>query len=142
MELFTIGYQGRTADELLESLHDAGVTMLVDVRQNPISRIRGFSKSMLMSKSHDHGVAYVHERRLGNPKEFRQPGLSTAEALQRFEAWMNGRWESALEMVNQEIASGNRVCLLCMEHDANQCHRSVVANNIKRLHPGLLVHHL
>src|SRR5690606_25501465 len=43
--LFTIGYEGRTQEEYLALLGEAGVTLLVDVRRNPISRKKGFSRS-------------------------------------------------------------------------------------------------
>lgn len=44
---FTIGYEGRTRDEYLALLVGAAVTLLVDVRRNPISRKKGFSKRTL-----------------------------------------------------------------------------------------------
>ena len=47
MKLWSIGYEGRTPEEFLDLLRKAGVTLVCDVRRNPISRKRGFSKGTL-----------------------------------------------------------------------------------------------
>src|SRR5665648_290504 len=72
MNLFTIGYEGRTADELPGSVAASGITTVVDVRDLPLSRKRGFSKTALASLLAGSGVGYVHERRLGNPTPLRR----------------------------------------------------------------------
>ena len=46
-ELYTIGYKGRAADAFVEYLVGSGVEVLVDVRELPVSRKRGFSKTTL-----------------------------------------------------------------------------------------------
>ena len=46
-KLFTVGYEGRALDELITELVDAGVERLIDVRELPLSRRRGFSKTPL-----------------------------------------------------------------------------------------------
>jgi hypothetical protein len=38
--LFTIGYEGRTIDELVDRLRAAGIERVVDVRELPLSRRR------------------------------------------------------------------------------------------------------
>ena len=43
----TIGYEGRTLESYLNELLRSGVTLLCDVRRNPISRKYGFSKGTL-----------------------------------------------------------------------------------------------
>jgi hypothetical protein len=71
MNLFTISYEGRTADDLPASMAASGVTTVIDVRDLPLSRKRGFSKTALASLLAQSGVDYVHERGLGNPKPLR-----------------------------------------------------------------------
>ena len=44
---FTIGYEGRAIDEYMNLLLENHVKVLCDVRKNPISRKRGFSKTAL-----------------------------------------------------------------------------------------------
>jgi hypothetical protein len=44
--LFTVGYEGSKPSDLFASLQDNGVTLLIDVRDVPISRKPGFSKPL------------------------------------------------------------------------------------------------
>ena len=69
--LWTIGYEGFTSDEWLDSLVASGVQTVVDVREMPLSRKPGFSKSRLADALRARGIEYVHLRSLGNPKEYR-----------------------------------------------------------------------
>src|SRR4051794_3283563 len=70
--LMTVGYEGRDAGELCEQLRRSSVDVLVDVRELPLSRRRGFSKSALRERLEAAGIVYAHDRRLGNPKTYRQ----------------------------------------------------------------------
>ena len=42
--IFTIGYEKSTIDDFVSRLADADIDVLVDVRELPLSRKRGFSK--------------------------------------------------------------------------------------------------
>ncbi|MDR1430587.1 MAG: DUF488 domain-containing protein, partial [Propionibacteriaceae bacterium] len=44
---------------------------LVDVRQTPISRKRGLSKTALGAALSEAGIDYIHLRELGNPRDNR-----------------------------------------------------------------------
>lgn len=72
LTLCTVGYEGRNVDDLLDVLLTAGVTRLVDVRELPLSRNRGLSKTALGHSLNDIGIAYEHMKPLGNPKENRE----------------------------------------------------------------------
>ena len=65
----SVGYEGRSVDELVDALVEAGVSVLVDVRENAISRKRGLSKRLLAEKLEARGITYVHEPTLGNPRD-------------------------------------------------------------------------
>lgn len=144
MTLFTIGYEGRAADELPGSIAAAGVTTLVDVRELPLSRKRGFSKSALASLLAQSGVRYVHERRLGNPKPLRDHVKSGGD-WQWFADTFRDRLrnaDGALDAVMAIMERGETVCLLCFESDASRCHRSLVADALAERADGLAIRHL
>ena len=69
--LFTIGYEGRALEDFLDALIAQGVETLVDVRELPISRKKGFSKSALTSAVEARGISYVHIPQLGSPRRLR-----------------------------------------------------------------------
>jgi uncharacterized protein (DUF488 family) len=69
--LYTIGYESSGLDDTLRRLTEAGVETLVDVRELPQSRLRGFSKSALAAALGAKGIEYQHAPALGSPRELR-----------------------------------------------------------------------
>src|SRR5262245_19718335 len=69
--LFTIGYEQTPSKAVLDELESAGVKLLVDVRAVTSSRRPGFSKNQLAAGLDERGIAYVHLKGLGTPKEGR-----------------------------------------------------------------------
>lgn len=80
-----VGYEGRSVEDLVSLVTEAGVTVLVDVRLNAISRKPGLSKSRLAARLGEVGIRYEHVPALGNPKENR-------EAFRRGEAAARSRY--------------------------------------------------
>jgi uncharacterized protein (DUF488 family) len=110
----------------------SGVDILLDVRAVPLSRKAGFSKGVLRTSLEARGVRYLHDRRLGTPKAGRDAARrgKTSVMVRIFEAHMDGAEarEGLAEAVG--LARSNRVCLLCFEREAHDCHRSIVARMI------------
>jgi uncharacterized protein (DUF488 family) len=136
--MFTVGYEGLAAEDLIALLREARVEVLADVRLNPLSRKRGLSKRGLAEALSDVGIGYVHLPALGNPKDNR-------DAFRRGEpaAWDRYRaqfatppGDDALEELT-ELTRSRRVALLCYEHDHASCHRSAVAEELVRRDPSL-----
>lgn len=131
--LFTIGYEGASLAEFLRRLQAAGVNVLVDVRELPLSRRRGFSKSQLARQLERHGIQYVHKRELGAPREIRHELRETGDYktyFERFNAYLRTQRE-ALERVVDECVGA--VVLMCFERDPKECHRSAVARELAKL---------
>jgi uncharacterized protein (DUF488 family) len=130
--LFTIGYEQTGVRGLIETLLEAGVTVLVDVRELPNSRRAGFSKRMLAASLAEAGIEYVHFRALGTPKEGR-----IANRAKRWEqfwsivdtALATPAAAAAFEQVAL-VAREKRACLLCLEADHSTCHRLRVAETL------------
>lgn len=141
--VFTIGYEFRDPPELVNDLVGAGVELLVDVRELPLSRRRGFSKTALRAAVEDAGIEYLHERAVGNPKPFRDAWKAgdTATGTAGYIAHLNNGSRTSVDALAQRVAQG-RVCLLCVEHDPSSCHRSLLADALSERLDGLLVQHL
>lgn len=124
-ELFTIGYEQTTPDAFQQTLVRAGVDLVVDVRAVAASRRPGFSKTALSASIADKGIAYVHLRALGTPKEGRLAARSGDHAalMRIYDAHLaTPAAEAALEELAQ-LAAGRRLCLLCYERHVEGCHR-------------------
>jgi len=129
--------------ELLDVLVQAGVERLVDVRELPLSRRPGFSKTALGEALAEAGIDYVHVKPLGNPKENRERYWSGdvaggAEVYRRH--LHNGSYSALVELA--ESLDGEKACLLCFERDHAVCHRSVIVDSLLDLRPDLQVTHL
>jgi uncharacterized protein (DUF488 family) len=142
-KLFTVGYEGRTPADLVELLLDAGVARVVDVRELPLSRRRGFSKTPLAETLDAAGIAYEHVRALGNPKETR--ALYKRGDLQGgregYRAHLDNGSRVALLALSASLTSSS-TCLLCVEEHPDACHRAVIVDALREEHPRLSVTHL
>jgi len=128
--LSTIGYEGHTLESYLTILLKSGVTLLCDVRRNPMSRKYGFSKNTLARGCEGVGIRYEHLPELGIASEQRQ-SLDTQADYDALFADYERTWlpkqGSALKQIQGWIEAGERVTLTCYEHQPNQCHRHCVA---------------
>jgi uncharacterized protein (DUF488 family) len=130
--LFTIGYEGKTPDEFLSQLREAGVELVIDVRAIAASRRPGFSKTALAASVREQGVDYVHFRALGTPAAGRQAARKgrTTEMRRIYAGQLETpEAELALEQA-LEAASEHRAALLCYEADAAGCHRTMLAERM------------
>jgi len=55
--IYTVGYRGRSPEELIELLKRHGVKVLVDVRHGKRAR-KGFSAADLRKRLEEHSIAY------------------------------------------------------------------------------------
>jgi uncharacterized protein (DUF488 family) len=133
--LFTIGYQGRTQEEYLALLSNAGVTLLADVRRNPISRKKGFSRKALSEGCTALGIRYEHLPELGIASEKRMALTTRADLDALFAEYMQDwlpQQGSALAKLRAWLDAGERVALTCFEREPRDCHRHCVARLLER----------
>jgi uncharacterized protein (DUF488 family) len=132
MRLSTIGYEGKTQEEFLTELAQAGVKLLIDVRAVAASRRPGFSKTALAGALRERGIDYLHLRALGTPKAGREAARKGRIAE------MRGIYEEQLETAEAQLAFEQALgaaaelhtALLCFEADAACCHRAMVAERM------------
>ena len=144
--LVTIGYEGRTLEAYLNLLLINSVTVLCDVRRNPLSRKYGFSKSTLSKACEGVGIRYEHLPGLGIDSEERRGLKTQADYDALFESYERNdlpKQNLALSKICGWIKDNERVALTCFEAQACQCHRHCVAEAIAGImNPPLEVAHL
>ena len=136
--IYSVGYEGFTADGLAQRLAQAGVTMLVDVRLNAVSRKKGFSKRALEAALGEAGIEYVHERDLGNPQDNRDSFRSgDGEAgRERMRAILKNGGGVALERL-VALAQDSRIAVMCVERERERCHRDVITTMVQEHDPSI-----
>lgn len=138
--IYSVGYEGFTLPGLVERLAAARVSVVVDVRLNPMSRRPGFSRKRLAEGLATAGIEYVHEKELGNPQDnrdsFRQGDGEDGRA--RMRVILSHDASAAMGRL-VSLASESRVALLCVERDHDRCHRCVIADMVVESNPAVEV---
>ena len=131
--LYTAGYQGIDIATFVAELQQERIQQVVDVRELPLSRKKGFSKTSFSEQLHKSGIAYLHLPALGCPKPIRDRyridqdwDLYTRDFL----AYLRGQRATVKELA--QLSSSTNVCLVCFESDFNMCHRKYVAQAARR----------
>jgi uncharacterized protein (DUF488 family) len=126
--IYTAGYEGKTVDEFLNLLMESGISQLIDVRHNPISRRYGFHKSTLMRLCNFLGIAYQHLPGLGIPSSEREDLGSDSKYTSLFESYrcsLPSRENDLAKLIG--LLESKPSVLVCMEANPEFCHRNVLA---------------
>ena len=142
----TIGVYGFTAEMFLERLREAGVGVLVDVRQR--RGVRGSEYAWANSKRlqatlAEAGIEYRHRKELAPTSELRRlqyreddrQGVGkrsrtqlAREYRERYIAEILDRAD--LDAVVAELPADRATVLMCVERDPEACHRSLIAERL------------
>jgi uncharacterized protein (DUF488 family) len=125
--VFSIGYEMRSVDQLINELIMNNVQMIVDVRHNAFSMKRDFIGSTLEKFLSKVGIKYLHFKEVGIPSEIRNKYLKEDrdELLQEYYNYINIH-KSSLNKIHKIYQKGYRIALLCFERNAFECHRSMI----------------
>jgi uncharacterized protein (DUF488 family) len=124
-DFFTIGYEGRSTEDLLAALRQAGIRLLLDVRHSPVSMYRPeLSKNNFRALLAREGFDYLHIPQWGVPRPVRAQAI---EAGSREPIW---RWydENVVEPffgrnLHRFLNMEHPLAMMCMEADPCECHR-------------------
>lgn len=144
IDINTIGFTKKTAEEFFGLIRESGAKRVVDVRLNNVSQLAGFAKKkdlqFFLKEMLD--VDYVHLPELA-------PTQDILDAYKKHKGdW--GVYEPAfLELmrkreiekrIDPEIMAGG--CLLCSEDKPHQCHRRLVAEYLQDKWGDVQIEHL
>src|SRR4051812_11901910 len=77
-DFYTVGYEGRAAEDLIEALVGACVRTLLDIRYTPLSMYRPeLSKANFQKRIESAGMVYLHAPDCGVPKDIRAKSIAT-----------------------------------------------------------------
>jgi uncharacterized protein (DUF488 family) len=126
--MFTFGYEGLTIEAFIERIQEVGIEWVVDVRELPLSRKKGFSKSAFREALAMANIGYSHRPSLGCPKPVRDRYKSDRDwdaYSQGFLGHLVNQQSAVAELASDACA--RRACLVCFEADFSFCHRTFVA---------------
>lgn len=142
MSISTIGYEGLDIDDFIKLLKLSEVETVVDIRELPLSRKRGFSKNGLREILEANGLSYRHIVALGCPKpirnQYREDG-DWSRYKRDFKRYLTSQHAVVSEL--SAIAQESHCVLLCFEANYLMCHRSMVADAVNQK-CGMQIEHL
>ena len=129
MNIFTIGFTKKNAEQFFSRLKQPGLQRVVDTRLNNISQLAGFTKKedfrfFLREVGH---IDYVHLLALAPTQEmldaYKKNGGNWDTYEKQFLALMAERRIETT--IDKNLIAG--ACLLCSEATPHHCHRRLVA---------------
>lgn len=145
MEIYTIGFTKKTAEQFFTLLKNAKIARLMDVRLKNVSQLAGFAKrdDLQYFLKEICGCEYVHEPLFA----------PTQEMLEQYKK-KKGSWQQyqqqflellAARKVEEKInpaAFSIPTALLCSEPTAEHCHRRLVLDYLHTKWGNITVRHL
>lgn len=123
-DFFTLGYSGRTIQEILVALKQHCVGTLLDVRRNPVSMHRPeLSKRNLARLLRENGIEYAHAPELGVPRDIRTKAIESG-CREVIWDWYDKNVVTQHPDLSEFVRRFERpVAMMCTELDPRECHR-------------------
>jgi uncharacterized protein (DUF488 family) len=145
MEIYSIGFTQKTAEQFFSEIKDAGIHLLLDVRLKNVSQLAGFAKrpdlAYFLKQICDAG--YLHEPLLaptqGMLGAYRSKTISWEEYEKQFLALMA---EREIERNLDRALFEKPTVLLCSELTADRCHRRLVIEYLREKWGDVTISHL
>jgi uncharacterized protein (DUF488 family) len=145
MEIYSIGFTQKTAEQFFRLLKGAGIRRLLDVRLNNVSQLAGFAKrqDLPFFLKEICRAEYVHEPLLAPTQEmldaYKKEKGSWPEYESKFLALLaERRIEEAIDCSLFSVPT----VLLCSEPTPEQCHRRLVLEYLSEKWQDLQAIHL
>lgn len=149
-KIATIGVYGFDDESFLRRLQQARIGLLLDVRQR--RGVRGAeyawaNSQRLQAALVEVGIAYEHHRELAPTTELRQlqyaeddrGGVGKRSRRQLADEYVRRYTTDILDTVDltpivSALSTSAQAALLCVERDAEACHRSLIAQRLAEWH--------
>lgn len=146
MELYTMGFTQKSAEQFFSLIKRNNIELLIDVRLNNQSQLAGFTKGrdlkFFLEKICD--CRYVHEDMFAPTKDilsdYKKKLISWAEYVIKFDVLLKRRPIEKLFLKHTEECS--RVLLLCSEPTPEYCHRRLLAEYLAKNIPDITIKHI
>ncbi|KAE9540644.1 DUF488 domain-containing protein [Ursidibacter maritimus] len=145
MNINTIGFTEKSAEQFFELLRNSNTNLLIDVRINNSSQLSGFAKKndLKFFLKELCSIDYIHMPELAPTNNLLKLYRSGDISWKQYEdSFLNLMAKRRIEkLVNNHLLENG--CLLCSEHKPHYCHRRLVIEYLnKEANFNLSVKHL
>lgn len=143
MNLFTIGYTQKSAEEFFTLLTKNSVKKLIDIRLNNTSQLAGFANAKhLPYLLKLHNIEYEYKTKFAPTKELLKGYQDEKLDWQEYEKQYNQILIDRDILFNTSLSEFEDAVLLCSEPTAEQCHRRLAAEYIAKHFENVNIKHL
>lgn len=145
MEIYTIGFAKKKAEEFFGTLKKVAIKQLIDVRLNNTSQLAGFTKrdDFKFFLKEICNIDYIHEPLMAPTPDilnsYKKKKIDWQEYEYRFLELMTQR--KIEERFDRSLFDSPTV-LLCSENKAEHCHRRLVLEYLQNKWDSLKITHL
>ena len=146
MNIYTIGFTQKSAEQFFELIKKNNIELLVDVRLNNKSQLAGFTKGTdlryflaeICQCKYKHCIEYAPTKDILDG--YKKKVITWDNYVEKYNTLMNSRGDYKSFVAN--FNSYNNICLLCSEPAAEQCHRRLIAELIAQTDPQVIIKHI
>jgi uncharacterized protein (DUF488 family) len=144
MEIYTIGFTRKSAQEFFDTLKRNNIRQIVDIRLKNTSQLAGYTKKgdLKYFLRELCGIDYYHFEFLAPPKEIRKQyakskdwDIYSREYIELLES------RNVLDKLEKSFFE-SRTCFLCSEASPEHCHRRLLTEYLKEHWGDIEVVHL
>jgi len=119
MAVFTIGYGGRRFDDFVALLQQHGISLVVDIRRFPRSKMPEYNKESIEAKLPQFGISYIWiGETLGGLRRGGYPKYMESDDYQA----------GITKLL--ELAEQGNIVLMCKERTDAACHRRYIVETL------------
>lgn len=144
--IYTAGFTKKTAEEFFNLLDENKISAVIDVRLNNKSQLAGFSKfpdikfflNKIINAEYIHDVNFAPSENILN--NYKKKIINWSEYENKFAELMKVR--KIEEYIPEKYFDADKICLLCSEPTAENCHRRLVAEKFAEVFGEVKIIHL
>jgi uncharacterized protein (DUF488 family) len=146
MNLYTIGFTQKSAEQFFKLISDNKIELLLDIRLNNSSQLAGFSKGsdlvyflkVICNCDYIHALEFAPTEKILNA--YKKKEISWETYTEEYTTLINNR--DVIKEFDKRFSRYNSICLLCSEPTHEKCHRGILASQIGKTFPEINVFHI
>ena len=136
MQVYTMGFTQKCAEDFFDLIKNNEIEMLIDVRLNNQSQLAGFTKGRdlafflreICKCVYDHEIQFAPTKLILN--SYKKKMICWSEYEMEYNKLIERRRVS--DIFKNKYGSYEKVLLLCSEPTPENCHRRLLAEHLKR----------
>lgn len=145
MQVYTMGFTKKSAEDFFSLIKKNGVEMLIDVRLNNQSQLAGFTKGRdlefflreICKCSYSHEIQFAPTKMILD--NYKKQVISWSEYEVEYNELIKRR--RVLDIFKDKYENCERVLLLCSESTPEKCHRRLLAEYLEK-ELGCVIKHI